>query len=52
MIGGQGEFQTKMNLSPSLSEIESKTILEIPTPDKTQITTNKIVVIIPCYNED
>jgi len=52
MIGEQGEFQTKMNLSPSLSEIESKTIPEIATPDKTQITTNKIAVIIPCYNEE
>jgi len=42
MIGGQGAFQTKMNLSPSSPEnlspsspeIESKTILEIATQEK------------------
>ncbi len=41
-----------MNLSPSLPETASKTILEIGTPDKTRITSHKIAVIIPCYNEE
>lgn len=41
-----------MNLTPSLPETGSKIILEARTSDKTQIMTDQIAVIIPCYNEE